>query len=151
MKQLLFGQDELVKNYVASLIPGESFSNDARAIGVVDGTKLLGGAVYSDFREMTHGNDMFVHAGFAEKGWASRRILAGLFAYPFVQCNCTRVTTITAKGNKKARAFDEKLGFQYVGKLTRGWDGKRDAIVYEMLKENCKWLKYSDVHYRRAA
>ena len=142
MRRFVFGQDELVKRFVEHIIGrGETFDADAVAIGLAEDNDLLGGAVYSEFRQMQHGNDIRVHAGFRDPSWASRRVLATFFAYPFEQCGCTRITTVTCKNNKKARAFDERLGFQYVGKLSRGWDGKRDAVVYEMLKENCKWLR----------
>ena len=149
MIQLLLHQDTLVKNFVASLIGNdEHFAPDATAIGVVDGPELLGGAIFSDYHMMTYGHDIRLHGAFKDGRWATRRILGSILAYPFHQLGCTRLTTITAKNNKKARALDERLGFRYVGKLSRGWDGRRDAIVYEMLKEECRWLKYAAVTYR---
>lgn len=149
MIQLLLHQDALVKNFVSSLIgDDEQFAPDATAIGVVEGTKLLGGAVFSDYRVMTYGNDIRLHGAFQDARWATRRILGLILAYPFHQLGCTRLTTITAKNNKIARRFDERLGFRYVGKLSRGWDGRRDAIIYEMLKEECKWLKYTAAAYK---
>ena len=110
---------------------------------MVDGPELLGGAVFSDYHVMPHGNDIRLHGAFKDARWATRRILGLILAYPFHQLGCTRLTTITAKNNRRARAFDERLGFRYVGKLSRGWDGQRDAIIYEMLKEDCKWLRYA--------
>ncbi len=135
---LLFGEDRLVANWVASRIQVTPFREDATAIGVVRGDHLIGGVVYTNFRRNTGGNN--IEMGCAGEGnWLTKGALRVFFAYPFEQLDCCRVTTLVAKKNKRARRFNDKLGFKLEGVVRRGF-GHDDACVYGMLIHECRWI-----------
>lgn len=52
-----------------------------------------------------------------------------------------RVTMLVDAADERMEAICRKLGAQYEGFLRRGLDGSRDALVFGMLREDCRWLK----------
>ncbi len=71
-------------------------------------------------------------------------VLKVVFGYVFGQLNCVRCTSIVRKNNTRSRAFLEALNFQLEGKLRRAYDGQKDALVYGLLAEECKF--YGDLN-----
>jgi hypothetical protein len=139
---LLIGADALVGEMVKSRIPhmrGLEWGPCA-TLGVVRRGKLVGGVVYHSYR----GFDVQISAAFDQIGWALPGTLRALCAYPFRELKVQRVSVLTGRGNKKARKLLCDLGFKFVGVARRGLDGSEDACIFEMLKENCKWLKDRD-------
>ena len=70
--------------------------------------------------------------------------VAGALRLPVPGLNVQRVSVLTGRKNKKARKLLCDLGFKFVGVAKRGLDGNEDAFIFELLKENCKWLKDRD-------
>ena len=54
-----------------------------------------------------------------------------------------RCTALVHPKNKQSRKSVQRLGFKEEGCLRKGFDGKSNAIIYGMLKEECIWLKES--------
>jgi RimJ/RimL family protein N-acetyltransferase len=52
-----------------------------------------------------------------------------------------RVTILIDAENSKLEHTVRKMGFVYEGMLRRGLDGWRDALVFGMLAQDCRWLK----------
>lgn len=97
-----------------------------------------GVVIYSDFHESVPDLKMDC-AG--EGAWLSREALRVFFAYPFLELGCRRVTTIVAKKHKRARKFNERLGFIQEGVCRKAAPGGKDnAIIYGMLQEECRWI-----------
>jgi RimJ/RimL family protein N-acetyltransferase len=67
-------------------------------------------------------------------------IIKAVCQYVFGQLGCARMTACTRKTNKRARKALEHLGFQIEGNLRKGYDGKRDALVYGMLASECRYF-----------
>jgi RimJ/RimL family protein N-acetyltransferase len=136
---ILIGADALVGEMVKSRIPhmrgGEW--GPYIALGVVRRGKLVGGVVYHGYR----GFDVQISAAFDHVGWALPGTLRALAAYPFLDLKVERVSVVTGRKNKKARKLLRDLGFRFVGVAKRGLDGTEDAFIFEILKDNCKWLK----------
>jgi ribosomal protein S18 acetylase RimI-like enzyme len=108
------------------------------AVGVRKGDKLIAGFVYNCFT----GRSIDVTAASVDPAWSRRRdILHALFAYPFLQLGCTRMSCHVSVHNKKAIKLAEGLGFVLEGRLRRGYDGINDALLYGMLREECNWLR----------
>ena len=136
---ILIGADALVGEMVKSRIPhmrGQDWG-PYTALGVVRRGQLVGGVVYHWYR----GFDVQINAAFDQVGWALPGTLRALCAYPFLELKVQRVSVLTGRKNKKARKLLCDLGFKFVGVAKRGLDGSEDAFIFEMLKENCKWLK----------
>lgn len=68
----------------------------------------------------------------------SRRLLRGIFRALFSRA--ARLTALVDPVNFAAEDMVERLGFVYEGFLRRGLDGRRDALLYGMIPEDCKFL-----------
>ena len=138
MIHLIYGRDQDVANWVQARLPEirNGFGQYA-AIGVSDDARPIAGVVYHDYR----GYDMQLSMASESAHWCSRRTLRALLGYPFNQLMVARITACTGKHNKKLRALVERLGFRLEGRLRRGFDGKRDILVYGMLREEAdRWI-----------
>lgn len=127
----------LVGAYVAERTGCEFQDGMFQALAILDNeNQFVGGVVVTDFR----GHDCTVSlASENPMAWADS-VKRGVFDYIFNQLGCVRVTGITKKGNRKARAFMESLGFQLEGNLRLGFDGIKDALVYGLLARECRYL-----------
>ena len=141
MIQALIGSDEMVINWVARHLP-QCPRDRAAAIGVTDDRSLIAGVVYSDISKNQRGLPINLHMTIAAESpqWALRSIIRILFAYPFIQIGVPRVTATVAKNNKRSRKLAEGLGFVHEGTLRRAWDGRQNALVYGMLRHECRWI-----------
>lgn len=101
-----------------------------------DEREFCGGVVVSNFRE--HDCELSCAAE-TPVAWKDS-ILRAVFDYVFNQLGCVRCTAITKKGNKRARAFLEGMGFQLEGNVRLGYDGVKDALIYGLLASECKYL-----------
>lgn len=68
----------------------------------------------------------------------TRKLLHGLFMALFSQAK--RVTALVDPANGHAEKCVRRMGFVYEGFLRRGLDGERDALLYGMLREDCRYL-----------
>lgn len=133
--------DVLVEWARAQMPPYSRGFGPARAIGVADGDALLACALFFNCRTL-NGEPFDIEIGFSAVSprWATRGMIRGILKYPFVQLGCARLTTVTAKANKRARKLDEGLGFKLEGVHPHGLAPGVTAISYGMLREDCKWL-----------
>ena len=141
--RIVLGRDPEVADWVARRIPhvgsGEAFG-PCRAIGVQaqDG-RPLGGVVFSNWQPACRS----IEASFAADTprWLTRRIIAAILAYPFVQLDCQRITTLTPRRARAARRFIDAFGFKREGLVRKGF-GYDDAVVSGLLKrewEGGRW------------
>ena len=73
--------------------------------------------------------------------WASKENLRALGIWIFDDLNCSRMTTLTQKGNRRSRKFQEGVGFKHEGKLRKASD-KGDIIIYGLTKtDHQTWLR----------
>lgn len=144
---LLKGDDEAVADWVAQNIPhmaGGNFGAPGayKAIGVMCSGTFAGGVVFHDFHHVGgKWVDVRMSGAFVPGApWGRPSILRGLFHFPFVDLGARRMTTITGKKNKAARKADEVLGFKLEGTIRHALDGKQDAMIYGMLREECRFI-----------
>jgi RimJ/RimL family protein N-acetyltransferase len=141
---ILAGQKQLVAAWVASRIKDMRVppEKDYEAIGVIGkGGELIGGVIYTEYREIAPGqHDIRMHCA-GEPGWLTRQTLKLFFSYPFIQLNCIRVTSTVAKGNKRARTLNERLGFEIEGCIRDGYGLGRDGIIYGLRRQDCRWIE----------
>ena len=123
-----------VAQWVAKRIPtmhGQPFHALAWAIGVEDEAgKPLGGVVFTNHLPAYRS----IEVSFASDTprWLTRRMISGILAYPFTQLGCQRITAITPKKAKAARAFLDDFGFKREGVVRRGF-GDDDAVISGLL------------------
>jgi RimJ/RimL family protein N-acetyltransferase len=136
---VLYEADDVVKALVKSRLPGMEGKDFGPCVclGVVRRGVLVGGIVYHNY----HGFSIEVSMAFDRPDWAMPSVIRQFFSYPFIQLDVVRMTAIIGKKNKRMRRLAEGLGFKYEGTARKGFDGKQDAILYGMLKQDCKWIK----------
>jgi RimJ/RimL family protein N-acetyltransferase len=138
--RLVYGRDAEVERWVVARAPhAENGFKDFAAIGVEHAGELVAGVVYNEFR----GHSIHVSMASTTPRWAARGVLYGIFAYPFVQLKCERMTAYTGRSMTHVRQFLERLGFQQEGIVRRGF-ADDDCVIYGMLKDECKWIRFDE-------
>ncbi len=145
---LVFGHDQAVAEWVMARIPDGSVAADTTAIGVMEDGRPIAGVAY--FRH-TKGDVQMAVAAEPGARWLTKANLEVFFGHVFypppLGMSKRRCTAIVHKRNKKAREFDERLGFIMEGKHPKAFP-KDDAISYGMLAENCRWVKQDVIRQR---
>lgn len=139
IEDVVYGADETICEFIRQRIPAlfnGAYDDRSAALGILKKGRLVGGVLFN----MYSGNDIFMSAAFDEP-CLTRANLNRLFSYPFVQLKCRRMTTITGETNTHARAIDERLGFTQEGIVRCAFPNDENAIVYGMLREECRWLR----------
>ena len=133
---LVYGHDEEVAEWLGAQL-GIAFASPFVTIGVVRGDQLVAAILYNQFEPPN------IHVTFATTTprWASRQVIGRLLAYPFHELHCRRISAITRRGNRPARAFLERLGFLAEG-LHPEYFPDDDGISYGLLKRHAwKWIE----------
>jgi RimJ/RimL family protein N-acetyltransferase len=130
----LYGEDRAVCDLVSRL-SGEEV--EGSTIGVVCQGQLAGGVVYSEYR----GNDVRANIASISPHWLSRDVLRQLFAYPFRQLGCNRITVLIRATNARSERLARWLGFVPEGRLRAAMSTGEDALVLGMLRHECRWIK----------
>jgi len=76
---------------------------------------------------------------FAEPGGITRGVLRYIANYAFNKNNCRRLTVRTKKRNKTVLKLAPRFGFQYEC-VAKHFFTDDDAVVFRMLRDDCKWL-----------
>jgi RimJ/RimL family protein N-acetyltransferase len=135
---------EMVAEYISSRVSGMGrrfVPGTYQAFAFIsDVGEFVGGCIVANLRAGQYGNDCEISCA-AETSMAFRpHVCTAVFDYVFGQLDCTRLTAITTKRNKRTRAFLQALGFMLEGNARRGYDGKRDALIFGLLREDCRYL-----------
>jgi RimJ/RimL family protein N-acetyltransferase len=88
--------------------------------------------------EPYHWFDWHYTAAVTDPRCVTRRLLQALFTAVFSQA--VRVSALIEPGNARAIKNAEALGFRYEGYGRLMVEGRRDALIYGMLREDCRYL-----------
>jgi RimJ/RimL family protein N-acetyltransferase len=138
--RLVYGLEEHVGHYLSANFPELMAAGEYRphrAAAFVDDEGMLIGAVGLSWLNPWDA-ELSIHLD--KPACLSRSILKELFAHCFDTLKVVRLTCHVRKSNKRARKFVERLGWKIEGCKRRGFDGKRDCVVYGLCREDCKWL-----------
>lgn len=128
---------EMVGQYITEQTGMELTPGMYQAFMIVNDSKdFVAGVVFSNFRK----TDVEVSCASETPAAWRPEVCRAIFKYVFDQLGCVRCTSITVKGNRKARGFLEGLGFQLEGNVRLGYDGRRDALIYGLLRSECRFL-----------
>ena len=135
----VFEDKEVIKNWVEERIPGMSFNDGSyAAIGVENEQgERVAGVIYNHYT----GHDISMHVASTHGTlWARPHILRDLFAFPFNQLKCRRVTGFVSALNEHTLPFDEHLGFRREG-ILRDATPDGDMHIIGMTRQECRWLE----------
>jgi hypothetical protein len=71
----------------------------------------------------------------------ARRFLRAAFGIPFIELERDLVVGWVLGTNEKALELDRRLGFRETHRIKDGWDKGVDLVLFEMRKDECKWLR----------
>lgn len=134
----LYGHDEAVARWVGDHVGIKDFGPCA-AIGIMRDDELIAGVVYNNWRHPFDPGLIEATMASTTHRWCNRATLAVIFGYPFNQLGCRRVTLTTEAKNQPVRAFLCHLGFREEGVIRQGFPTD-DAVIYGMLRGECRWL-----------
>ena len=138
MKTTIYGQDARVLDFMAEHLSDCELPADSVTLGVESDGELIAGVAFENYTK----TGISIHVAALEgRHWLSKDFLFRVFAYPFLQLGCHRVTGLVRVDNLKAQKLDEHLGFVREGIIRRGATDGTDFIMYGMLKEECRWIK----------
>lgn len=141
MNRYIYGEDDRIHKWVAQRTGAGSYGNGVhvRAIGhEIDG-ELVAGVVYDSYT----GPNIVMHvAGEPRRRWLTEEFLFRVFAFPFIQLGCTHVSAFPDANNVAACRLDEKVGFFKEGVMRQAAKDGGDVVMYGMLKDECRWIKY---------
>jgi RimJ/RimL family protein N-acetyltransferase len=75
---------------------------------------------------------------------AFRALLRPMFDYPFNQAGRGIALAYIVATNSRSVKLTEHVGFTLATRLRDGWEPGVDMLVYEMRKENCRWLRLEE-------
>ena len=135
---VLYGADDLVAEWVQRRLGGLKAHTPYVALGVTDGTELLGGIVFFN----STGNDIQCAVAAVGPIAARPRAMAQIFAYPFVQLGLDRVSAEIELDNARSIKLAQGLGFVREGTKRRAAPGGRHVGVYGLLKKQFNLKRY---------
>lgn len=107
------------------------WSSDLRCIASMREDGTIACAVgYNAWTEQS----CWMHVAFDHAHSLTRQLWRAAFEYPFITCGKGAVYGLTPKHLFEALAMNEKLGFRRVAETI-------DAVMFEMLASECRWLK----------
>jgi RimJ/RimL family protein N-acetyltransferase len=141
---ILYGKNKELTDWVSYNVLGitKAYDDNSKAIGnIVDG-ELVAAVTYNHFRARPTGEFLTVEMGIytTHPKWATRDFLRAIFEYPFIQIGMPRVETSCEAKNTKVVEFNKKMGFVFEGIRREYWPMGGDAMLFSMLKDECKWL-----------
>jgi RimJ/RimL family protein N-acetyltransferase len=137
---ILLYADEFVKTFVAARIPhmqGGNFASQDTGYGVIRNGKFCGGVVFHEY----NGPTMFMSGAFDDPRWALPGTLRALFHIAFNEMKVENLLTATGRKNDRARKIDKGLGFKEIGIVRHYWGKGQDAVLMQMPRSDCRWLK----------
>ncbi len=142
---LFLGEDEPVCRWVEERLPyTPTLPRPNRAIGIVKDGRIIGGAVYHNYRvhraKGKTASSIEISLVAEDRDWAKRWVVQALLRYPFVQLGVTRLNALVTRKNKTWRRQLKNLGFTEEGVLWR-WYADDDAVFYGMQRDMAtRWV-----------
>ena len=129
MLNYVYGHDQLVSQFVATLIPHcrRGFGPNCRAIGVLDQGKLIAGIVYYNYDPEAAILEI-AGAALPKTNWLTRSTLAHMYRYPFLGCRCQMVVQRTPADDERLLGMLASYGYTMI-KMPRLFGRDRDGVI----------------------
>lgn len=138
MKRLVTNDRVRVGAWVAQRIGRGTPWVEEAALGLEnDAGELVAGVVLSDYRARASGS---LHCAGVGKYWLNREFLFAVFDYVFNQLDLKVLLNTVAGSNADSIRFTRHIGFSEVHRVPRGWDGEVDMILFQLCRDECRWL-----------
>ena len=139
---ILCGQKEFIGAWVAERIGNKTPWHCYEAIGIIKDGQIVGGAVIDNYIFEARCS---VHCAGIGKKWMTRDFLPVVFDYIFRQLKCNAVLNIVDSNNHASIKFTSHVGFKEIYRIKNGSHNGGDAVLFEMQKDDCKWIKSKEI------
>lgn len=138
MRKLVINDRKRIGAWVAAQIGACRPWTNSGALGVEDEHgELVAGVVLDAYRAKGSGS---LHCAGIGKRWLTREFLFAVFDYCFNQLELKALINTVAANNPDSIRFTEHIGFKEIHRVTQGWDGEADMIIYQLHRDDCRWL-----------
>jgi len=138
MLDYVYGYDALVADFVAQLIPHcrRGFGPNAKAIGIIDDGNLIAGLVYHNYDPEA---EIIEISGAALPGkyWMTRRTIAQMYGYPFLQIGCQMVVNRVRADDERQLSMLARYGYAF-HKVHRMYGRDSDGVLCTLTYED--WM-----------
>ena len=135
---MIFGADEVMTRWVGKHVGSQVDPHPtAKAIGVIDGGKIIAGVQYDQFNGV---NIVAEIAALPKTRWATKARLFQIFNYPFNVIGAARITCLINQTNAASQKLCKGLGFHQEGVLRGAAADGGDVLVFAMHRNECKWI-----------
>lgn len=140
MIEIVWEPKQQIKDWVCNQIKQPTVIEEPfSAFGVVKDGQAIGGAVFNEYRQLPHGNQIeMTIAGKPGELWLTPRTIKAAMLFVFVTLNCVRLEAGVHMDNKASINIIEKFGFTKEGVLRDRWGPGQDVWIYSMLRHECK-------------
>jgi hypothetical protein len=131
----VYGQDQPVARFVADMIPHcrRGFGENIKAIGVIDGDRLIAGFVFHNF-EPEAGVIEISGAALPGSNWCTRRTLAVIYRYPFLQLECQMIVQRVLEENESLLWILSRYNYSFV-KVPRLFGRNSNGVICCLTRE----------------
>src|SRR5262245_26380743 len=141
----LFNEDELVAGFVMHMMP-ESLRDEhgfgpCRAIGVINrDNELIAGLVYSRMKPKSGLIDLTI-AALPGHVWLTPETLRVMYRYPFIDCGCQMLTTVTLASNQSVISQLARMNWELIA-FPRLFGRNVDAVIGRLTDDAWVASKY---------
>ena len=136
----LYGQDELVAEFVARMVPhiGQWGIGKCRTVGIVDETnELIAGIIFNNFVPGAGLLELSA-AALPKRQWCTRETLRVMYDFPFIQCGCQQVVNKVLASDERHLRELAILGYKLIS-IPRLFGRDKDGVVCLLTYED--WLE----------
>ena len=137
MNRIIYGQEDLISQFVAQLVPhcARGFG-PCRTMGVIgEGGKLIAGLVYHNYDP--EAGIIEISGAAVDPRWLSAQVLQAMFEYPFVRCDCQMVCMRVRADNERLLRQLATVDFVF-HRLPRLFGRAHDGVVCTLTDDD--WL-----------
>ncbi len=122
-------------DYMNERLSSDFTPDKSRCIASVEDGKILGAVIFDRFTK--YGCELSIASDHPR--FLTRNFIHVTCYYAFVTCGKIRITTLVKEHNKRSIKLTKGIGFIHEATLKQAY-GDQDAILFRMLKDECKWL-----------
>jgi len=129
---------EVIGDWVGQQIGNPEPWHLYEAFGLVKDGSLVGGVVIDNY---IHEARCSIHCAGIGRKWLTKEFLFVVFDYVFRQLKCNAVLNIVDSNNTDSVRFTAHIGFKEVYRVKGGSRNRQDAVIFELQKDDCKWIR----------
>jgi RimJ/RimL family protein N-acetyltransferase len=135
MLDYVYGHDQIVANFTASLIPHcrRGFGPNIVAMGVIDDGMLIAGFVYHNYDPEAAIMEIS-GAALPGRQWLTRETLKRIYQYPFLRANCQMIVQRVLSDNTRLLGQLASLNYSFVT-VPRLFGRDRDGVIGLLTRE----------------